>query len=251
MKKCYVAAGEKSNRLLFLYKKKFETYGRGENVDIDHRFLFVDICQESKADLGKGAEFIYLEPEIDLKMEGAGKEVIDRIAGHKAAAALAEYARKFAPFMDEFFDTEELELAFIIDSYGKFLQGAAFDIINFYIIKIACTYAKTRLRVKILVFSDEFTIDGTWDPIDDRFALTKFFLDRYMVEKSKLSQFLEWEELYIIDSMAYSNRVLSEMIGFVPDKLEKIDMKSECMAESSKRKVDALKLGRNSFGWKD
>lgn len=251
MKKCYIAVGGASCRSLFWYKYDLKACSREENIESDRRFLYVDINEETEKDLGREkSSFIMLNQEVSSKSEGAEKEIIERVAGRKKSSKMAEYARKFEPFIDEFFNTEDLELIFLACPLGSFLHGAAFDIIDFVLTKIAFTYPDTKIHTRTLVFSDEFTIDGIWDPIADRFALTKFFLDRYVAEKSKWSRFCVQDELYIIDSELYTMDEQVKMIGFTSEQLEKFDKKTVCMAESLKRNVNLLKLERNDFGWK-
>lgn len=253
MKKCYVAMGKEASRKLSWFLGDMVAMGKKEYLDHKNEFFFIDMEEENLNDVTQFADNrILLEPVMDWQEEGAEKEFMNRIMGRKAAARTAEYARKFDPHINEdFFDTDSVELTVIVSSEDSFLQGTAQDIIEFLAVKLKCTYPNLELHLKVLVYSDEFTFDGLWDPICDRFALTKFFLDRYMDNRDKMADFLDNDVIYVIDCNNIGSEEKMRLIGMEKKELSRHNKWAECMAGGVPSDVDLLKLERNHFGWKE
>ena len=211
-------------------------------------------------DTGKN-DTLCLPPKIDGDIHVVEPQIIDVIKGKRVIAQTAEYAKQFEPFLDDYFDTDEIQLIFLTGSYGSLFACEAPEIINFVITKLSCTYPQCKIHARTIAYSTEFAEGSVWNPKDVLHSRTRWFLDRYLTEKSMLEHFCEKYEVYVIDKCMCGYDDLFLTIGFAPKLLTQMDKKKACLDGQATKtmKVDKLvedeenkdgKKGRYDFGWK-
>lgn len=217
---------------------------------------------EDNGDEDAGREdTLYLNRKIDGEYHVVEQQIIDVVKGKRVIAQTAEYAKQFEPLLDDYFDTDEIQLIFLTTSYGSFYTCEAPEIINFVITKLSCMYPQCRIHARTIAYSTEFADGSVWNPRDVLHSRTRWFLDRYLTEKSMLEYFCEEYEVYVIDKSSCGFDDLFLTVGFEPELLRKMDKKEACLDGPAIRtmKVDKLeeddgkkngKKGRNEFGWK-
>lgn len=204
---------------------------------------------------------VYLSRKIDGEYPEVEQQIIDVVKGNRVIAQTVKYAKQFEPVLNDYFDTDEVQLIFLTGSYGSFYTCEAPEIINFIITKLACMYPQCRIHARTIAYSTEFAEGGIWNPKDILHARTRWFLERYMTEKSLLEHFCEEYEMYVIDKCMCGYDDLFLTIGFSPEVLKKMDKKEECLNSPAIKtmKVDKMmeneeqnndKKGRHDFGWK-
>lgn len=204
---------------------------------------------------------LYLDRKIEGEFRAVEQQIIDVLKGKRVIAQTAKYAKQFETLLDNYFDTDEIQLIFLTSSYGSFYACEAPEIINFIITKLSCMYPQCKIHARTIAYSTEFADGSVWNPKDVLHSRTRWFLDRYLTEKSMLEHFCEEYEVYVIDKSSCGFDDLFLTIGFEPELLRKMDKKQACLDGPAIRtmKVDKLeeddgskagRKSRNEFGWK-
>lgn len=124
MKKCYIGLGGIGCKTL----RKFE-----ENVISDSKFVYLDAVLEDLNELGECEKYAVTNQKFGCYQRFIGKDEI------KAAI----YSGQMPDFIDDFFLNPELELVFVLSSFGGFGSAAACELTDYYGARVK-EYRKTN-----------------------------------------------------------------------------------------------------------
>ena len=223
MRTCYIAIGRGLAQALWWEYCAKERKKNGLFHE-DDRMIAVDWCtaSEEKYKEENSDLYVYLVPRLTTEEETAGglKNVLK---GNRRISRMAYYAEKINTKFDHHFDTDELQLVFLVSSVGSFLLGEAPEIINFFISKIACTFPECKLRIRTIVYTNEIYKQFKVQQGETMYEQTKWFLNRYLAEEGKRKCLCAADEIYVIDKDCCAFEDLFHSIGFSENMLKKMD----------------------------
>ncbi len=137
-KKCYIAIGSISCKVL----KKFSS----ANPSNDVRFVYIDTNHENGKLFDKEDTRILFSdyPYKSGYMRSFGKDMFK----------MRLYSGEFPDYLDEFYNTDEIDLCFITTSFGGFGSAVVFELADYMCAKISrISSKKAKINIRTIAFS--------------------------------------------------------------------------------------------------
>lgn len=215
MKKCYIAIGSKSCRVLKTFSKS--------NTDNDVRYIYIDTNAENKVLFDKDDTRILFDdyPYKSGYMRSFGKDMFK----------MRLYSGELPDIVDEFYNTDILDMCFITTSFGGFGSAVVFELADYMCARISrISSGKTKVNIRTIAFSkkqfDNIFQDKELHAVAHE--LNEFgFVTEARKRSTVSSHFFSKNEVFLVYSPYLSEDRLHEVISKEPEDLAHDDIKDK------------------------
>ncbi|MBQ9922366.1 MAG: toll/interleukin-1 receptor domain-containing protein [Clostridia bacterium] len=218
MKKCYIGVGGIGCRLL----RECEKTQNEQN-----RFIYIDAVPDDSYDLGGGEVYALTNQKNGCAQRIVGKDEIKAII----------YNGTIPDFVDDYFLSQELEVVFITTTFGGFGSAAAYELSDYYGVKIrnyrSVNDVKTDFICKVIAFPLKSVDVLKYAPSSllTRYSTNEIeFINEFRNKEARNNKWYQehsncipFVELYVPYSSEISE--LSQIIAMSDDDLKRIDIK--------------------------